>query len=244
MFYPRSPNVRRQSQRTPYHPAATSVSMLLGALLVVGASSVSAAGAEMKVLRGFVSEETLPGIFTFRRCEGSKLLPRPFLLSDLTFDQALFAGIVEVRKSRQDADRPLYVEFRGDGTDKAVSARKFDRAVGHVESCDGATRDVPADATLHAEGDDPAWRFIARPAGARLEVVGEKPIRYPAAPFASPMVAGATRTYDAWSRDDGGSIRIEVIEQMCAHSGKETAYGARVLARVGSRTFEGCAARY
>lgn len=210
----------------------------------IAAGKATAKGPQLAI-RGFVSEETLPGLFSFRRCEGNRLVPRAFMLNDLTPNRLVFSGIVEVRKVRREFDRPLYVELRGQLTDKTVNAQRFGRAVGHVESCADIQSATPAQATLYAEGDDPvAWRFVASNAGARLEIVGEKPIRFPAAAFASPQIQGATRTYDAWSRDDGGSVRIEVSEQICVHGGKEAAYGARMLVRFGSRSFEGCAARY
>jgi uncharacterized membrane protein len=66
----------------------------------------------------------------------------------------------------------------------------------------------------------------------------------PAAPFGSPAADGKMRVYDAWSSQDGGTVRIELTEEMCSDGRSETAYGARVTLRYGSRSFEGCAARF
>jgi uncharacterized membrane protein len=49
---------------------------------------------------------------------------------------------------------------------------------------------------------------------------------------------------DAWSPQDGGSIRLELTEELCSDGRSESAFGARVTLRYGSTTYEGCAARF
>jgi uncharacterized membrane protein len=82
------------------------------------------------------------------------------------------------------------------------------------------------------------------PSGAQLERPGQKPVRFPAAAFAAPAKTPESRVVDAWSPQDGGSIRLELTEQMCSDGRSESAYGARVMLRYGSTTYEGCAARF
>ena len=43
---------------------------------------------------------------------------------------------------------------------------------------------------------------------------------------------------------DGGTVRVELTAEMCSDGRSETAYGAKVVLRYGSRTYEGCAARF
>jgi hypothetical protein len=50
--------------------------------------------------------------------------------------------------------------------------------------------------------------------------------------------------FDAWSSRDGGTIRLEVTEELCLEERTETAYGARVALRYASTSVEGCAARF
>jgi uncharacterized membrane protein len=69
-------------------------------------------------------------------------------------------------------------------------------------------------------------------------------VRFPGAPFKTSAADGKARVYDAWSPQDGGTVRIEFVEEMCSDGRSETAYGARVTLRYGSRSFEGCAARF
>ncbi len=219
---------------------------LLWALVsVLSASAAHTAPPAGEPLQGFVSEETLPGLLTFRRCQAGKLVARPFLVEDVTTNRSVLAGVMAVRQTQMDRDRPLYVEFRGALSDKLVMAQRFERAVGYVESCAAALQVTSADAVLFAEGMDPtSWRFVSNAAGARLLVSGAKPIRFAAKDLANPVVNGATKIYDAWSRLDGGSIRIEITEQACVDPGAETAFGARAVVRSGSRVFEGCAAKF
>jgi uncharacterized membrane protein len=149
-----------------------------------------------------------------------------------------------VRQIMLDPARPLYVEFQGQTSKGVATANQFQRASGQVNSCAAALKGATSNHRLLASGEDPPWKFEATTTSARLDVPGSKPVRFPAATFSSPTMAGQTRIFDAWSAQDGGSIRIEVIEQMCSDGRSETAYGARVVARYGSRSFEGCAARF
>jgi uncharacterized membrane protein len=143
-----------------------------------------------------------------------------------------------------DSGRPLYLEFRGDVAGAVATARQFQRAIGHAESCAAAPKAVAAGTRLLASGEDPPWRFVATPTGAQLQMPGQKPVRFPGASFASPSTNSKARTYDAWSPQDGGTVHVEVVEEMCSDGRSETAYGARVTLRYGSRSFEGCAARF
>ena len=100
---------------------------------------------------------------------------------------------------------------------------------------------------LLAAGEDPTWRFVATAAAATLERPGERAVRFPPGPFnAKPRqdLDGPTRVIDAWSALDGGTVRVELTAQMCSDGRSETAYGAKVALRYGSRTYEGCAARF
>ena len=100
-----------------------------------------------------------------------------------------------------------YVEFVGDGGAGVVTVRQFQRAIGHIASCAGAPKDIAAGTRLHAAGEEGEWRFIASEAGARLELAGRKAVRFPASSF-EPR-PGKTNVFDAWSAQDGGSVRID-----------------------------------
>ncbi len=218
---------------------------LLSVLSVLGVGAAHAAPPVGEPLQGFVSEETLPGLLTFRRCQAGKLVPRPYLVEDTTANRSVLAGVMAVRETQMDRERPLYVEFHGHLSDKLVKAQRFERAIGFVENCAAALQVGTVDAVLFAEGMNPvSWRFVSNAAGARLLAMGAKPIRFAAKDFSAPVVDGATKIYDAWSRLDGGSIRVEITEQACVDPSAETAFGARAVVRSGSRVFEGCAARF
>ncbi len=206
-------------------------------------SALTSATAGAADFRGFASAGPL-GVILFQPCEGKTLSPRTFKVEDNTPDGALMAGIDDVRAIMLNSGRPLYVEFRGDAKGILVTARQFQRAVGTAESCIDAPRDIPASVRFWAQGGDPGWRFVATAQGAQLERPGEKPARFPAAPFLAPSKGEGTRVVDAWSSLDGGTVRVEVTEEMCSDGRSETAYGARVMLRYGSRSYEGCAARF
>jgi hypothetical protein len=201
-----------------------------------------AGGAAAADFRGFVTDGPA-GLLVFQPCRGASPGPRGAGLSDKSPANALTAGVAAVRQVMEDAGRPLYVEFTGDAAGRFVTVRRFQRAIGHVLSCRSAPRDIPEGARLSASGADPQWSFIATPAGGRLEFAG-KSVRFPASAFVGPAKAGRTQTFDAWSPQDGGSVRIEVSEEMCADERAETATGARVMVRYSSTSLEGCAARF
>jgi uncharacterized membrane protein len=85
---------------------------------------------------------------------------------------------------------------------------------------------------------------LSLPPAAQLERPGEKPVRFAASPFLAPFKGEGPRVVDAWSSLDGGTVRVEITEEMCSDGRSETAYGARVMLRYGSRSYEGCAARF
>jgi uncharacterized membrane protein len=194
-------------------------------------------------LRGFASNGP-EGLLFFHACNGAQLSSQMVAVVDKTPDEALTAGTAAVREIMLDSGRPLYVEFRGDVAGKAITARQFHRALGPVETCGAAPKDGAAGARILAVGENPPWRFVMTAAGAKFERIGQKPIRFPAVPFAKAGEDGNVRILDAWSAQDGGTIRVEITEQMCSDGHSETAYGATAFVRVGSRTFEGCAARF
>ena len=78
---------------------------------------------------------------------------------------------------------------------------------------------------------------------ALLELTPGRPVRFPAAAFAAAR-PGRTQVFDAWSVRDGGTVRIEVTEELCVEERSETASGARVTLRYASTSVEGCAARF
>lgn len=191
-------------------------------------------------LRGFASAG--PFGILFQPCEGKKVSARTLKVEDATPDGALSAGIDDVRKIMLDSSRPIYVELRGDVAGLSVTARQFRRALGTIEGC--GTNELAPGTRLLAGGDEPPWRFVLTAAGARFERPGQKTVRFPAAAFANPQKAGTARVFDAWSPQDGGTIRLELAEQMCSDGRSESAYGARATLRFGSQTFAGCAALY
>lgn len=196
-------------------------------------------------LQGFVSEETLPGVLSFRRCQGGKLASLPYLVDDLSANRSLLTGVMAVREAQMNRDRPMYVEFSGVLGDKLVVAHRFERAVGHLESCSVALQASPVGATIFAEGMNPsAWRFVVSNSGARLMLPGEKPLRFESKDFSAPRIEDGKKIYDAWSSFDGGTLHLEITEEPCLEPAAETAFGAQVLLRVGHATYEGCAARF
>lgn len=216
----------------------------LGAILCLGAMSAAAQGSATD-FRGFLLEGVAEQPATFRACGGAALAGPTWRVEDRSPNRALTAGVAAIRKIMYAPERPIYVEFRGQAGGGTVSVQQFHRVVGHVETCKDAPRDVPAGARLWADGSGPRWRFAATAQGAQLQVEGSAPVRFPAAPFAQPAHASeGERTYDAWSPQDGGSIRLVITEGVCHDGSSETATGARAVARIGSRTLEGCAARF
>lgn len=231
-----------------YRAAALAVGWQLAMQAILGMQAAAAQEVPLRAMRGFVSEETLPGLFSFRSCDGTKLAAKVLAVDDKTPGQALFAGIVEVRKVRGKLEQPVYIEFRGRTTSKNVAVTQLQRVVGYVQSCNTPTPPALVGARLYAEGREPMWRFVMTspvvPAGgARLEVQGEKPIRFGPKAFAAPKISGSLRTYEA-AMPGGEPVQVEFVEEMCADSGAETAFGARAVVRAGKRTFEGCAARF
>lgn len=202
-----------------------------------------AGGAAAADFHGFVTDGPA-GLLVFQSCQGAALGPRAAKLSDKSPDTALTAGVAAVRQAMESAGRPLYVEFAGDAAGPVVTVRRFRRAVGHILSCASAPRDIAAGARLHASGADPTWRFVATPEGGRLELTDGKVVRFPASAFNAPRGAGRTQAFDAWSAQDGGTVRIEVTEEVCFVESAETATGARVALRYSSTSVEGCAARF
>lgn len=192
--------------------------------------------------RGFAAAGPM-GVILFQECRGNALAPRVLQVDDQTPEVALASGMNAVRKIMLDPSRPMYVEFSGTSDGKLAVARHFHRAVGAAQTCSDVPA-IPAGATVWATGGDPPWSLVATRGGARLDRPGQPPVRFPAAPFAPPAKPKAQRTIDAWSAVDGGSLRLEITEGMCSDGRSETAYGARALLRVGSMTYEGCAARY
>jgi hypothetical protein len=209
----------------------------LGLLFAV--ATTAAAAAEF---RGFVSDGPA-GLLVFRACRGTVLAGQTFKVSDKSPATALTAGASAVRQVMEDPSRPLYVEFIGESDGKTVTVRRFQRAVGHILACAGMPKDVVPGTTFHASGADTPWRFVATTAGAQLELGPGRTVRFPPAAFV-PAESGRKQVLDAWSSRDGGTIRVEVTEEVCLDEQTETASGARVALRYASTSVEGCAVRF
>jgi hypothetical protein len=205
--------------------------------------SLAVAPAAAADFRGFVTDGPA-GLLVFQPCRGGTLEKSMLKLSDRSPDTALAAGVSAVRQVMEDAERPLYVEFSGDAVANAVTVRRFHRAIGHVLACKAAPKDIPPGTRLHASGADPAWRFVIDGGGGRLELTAGKPVRFPASALATPARTGRTQVFDAWSAQDGGTVHVEVTEEVCLHEPSETAAGARVTLRYTTTSVEGCAARF
>ena len=212
-------------------------------LLLSAPAPVAAATAATADQRGFVSEGIM-GRLLFQRCEAAGLSEQALKLQDKTPDRALGNGVGEVRKTMHEPDRPLYVEFRGEVVESFIHARQFQRAIGHVASCALAPPALPANVQLAVEGGQPTWRLLATPAGTRLEVMGDKPVQFKPVSPSAPNAGDKARVFTAKSVRGEALMRLELTEQPCNDSSTETAYGARVVARVGERVLEGCAARF
>jgi len=213
----------------------------LGATLII----LIPAAALAADFRGFASAGPM-GLILFQECRGNAPAARVVKVEDATQDGAFTAGIEAVRRIMLNAGRPLYVEFSGDASGQAIKARQFQRAVGTFQSCAAAVPIAPG-MQLLATGEGPTWRFAATTGAATLERPGERAVRFPPGPFgAKPRqdLDGTTRVIDAWSALDGGTVRVELTAEMCSDGRSETAYGAKVVLRYGSRTYEGCAARF
>lgn len=193
--------------------------------------------------RGFASPGPL-GVTLFQECRGKAPGRSLVKIDDATPDGVLSAGLDEVRKIMLEPGRPIYMEFRGGLAAGQIKATQFVRAVGTVESCAATLADLPAGTRLWAGGLEPAWQLVVGPREARLERPGMKPVRFPAAPFVAPAGPAVSRTIDAWSSLDGGTVRMETTVQMCSDGSSETAYGVRATLRYGSTTYEGCAAQF
>lgn len=190
-------------------------------------------------LRGFVME-SLSGL-SFTRC-GSKAAAS---VVDKSPDESLQRAVGAVRPVMSQQDRPIYVELRGTLAGNTLTVHRLHRLVGHVADCSSLPTDVPANARLAAVGTEAPWGFTATPTGATFTRLGQPPVRFAAGAFAKPSVVdGASRSFDAWSQQDGGTIRITFTEGLCKDLGGEAVYGAQVTARLGAQTFEGCASRF
>jgi len=193
--------------------------------------------------RGFLSDG-VAGVMLFQRCEAGGRLGAPRVLQDRTPGLVLSAGIAAVQQVRLDADRPLYVEFAGEVAGRAVNARLFRRAVGHLDDCNAVPARAAPRVLLSAYGNTPPWRVLAAPGGTQLDVPGAKPLRFlapqPAAGGADPTV----RMLKARPMRGADELRIEVTDQLCEDAASESAYGARVRITLGQRTLEGCAERF
>lgn len=207
--------------------------------LVAAGTTTAVAAAEF---RGFVTDGPA-GLLVFQPCHGTSLGRQTFKVSDRSPDRALTAGAAAVRQVMEDASRPLYVEFVGEASGNALTVHRFQRAIGHVLACASTPRDIVPGTTLQASGADTGWRFVATSAGAQLDLAPGKTVRFPAAAI-KPTRSGRTQVFDAWSTRDGGTIRVEVTEEMCLEEQTETASGARVTLRYASTSVEGCAARF
>ncbi len=198
------------------------------------------AGAQAADFRGFASPGPL-GVILFSACQGKDPARTVTKIEDATPDSAMSAGLDAVREIMLGAGRPIYVEFRGNPAGKGVKATHFVRAIGTLESCAAALGSLPPRSLFWAGGQEPTWQLVVTPGEARLERSGEKPVRFPATPFAPLAKPAATRVIDAWSPADGGTVRVELVVEMCTDGRSETAYGARATVRYGSTTYEGCA---
>ena len=214
----------------------------MGALLCVGAACATTPSVKSSDLRGFVSDG-IAGALLFQRCEAGGPAATQMLLRDKSAGSLLIAGIGEVRRARQDADQPLYVEFRGDVEEKGATALQFYRAIGHVTSCTSLPA-VQSGVQLLAEGTQPAWRLQATPAGTRLERVGHKPVRFAPIKLTANDSAAKARSYQAAAVAGGERMSLELTEQACNDNAAEAAFGARVTAQWGAQRLEGCAARF
>jgi uncharacterized membrane protein len=212
----------------------------LAAIVLAAAGTMNFAAAAD--FRGFVSDGPA-GLLVFQPCHGASPGRQTFKVSDKTPNTALTAGAWAVRQVMEDASRPLYVEFVGDASGNTLTVRRFQRAIGHVLACASSPRDIVPGTTLQASGADAAWRFVATAAGAQLDLAPGRTVRFPASAF-KPAKSGGTQVFDAWSSRDGGTIRLEVTEELCLEERTETAYGARVALRYASTSVEGCAARF
>jgi uncharacterized membrane protein len=193
--------------------------------------------------RGFASPGPM-GVILFQECLGNKPASRVVKVEDETKDGAFSEGLVAVNKIMLNPGRPIYVEFRGQGSGQLIKAQEFQRAVGTFENC-AAAEPIAAGVNLWAAGD--AWRLTANSSAASFDRPGGRPVRFPVAPFAAKSQDESketTRTIDAWSSLDGGTVRVEITPGLCSDGRSETAYGATAVLRYGSRTYEGCAARF
>lgn len=204
--------------------------------------SAAASAAPAIDQRGFISDGVAGGLL-FQRCDAAGQAAPEVLLLDKTPSASLRAGVREVRQVMLEPGRPLYVEFRGDVAGVTVTARQFQRAIGHVASCAAAPPLLAANVGLFAEGRTPAWRLQSTPAGARLEVAGAKPVQFKTVQLAAAEGGSAARKFNATAAQ-GMAVRLEVTEQACGDSRSETAYGARIVMHLGERLMEGCAARF
>ncbi len=212
---------------------------LLSAALLSGVVARAATPVEQ---RGFVSDGIAGGLY-FQRCEAGGPSATQVLLQDKSPGGVLTAGLSEVRRAMLDADRPVYVEFRGDMAAQVATVRQFYRAVGHVASCT-AVAPLPSGVRLLAEGTQPAWRLQATPAGTRLDRVGRKPVQFAQLTLTTSDAAAKARSYQAAAVAGGERMRLELTEQACNDSAAESAFGARVIAHWGEQRLEGCAARF
>jgi hypothetical protein len=206
------------------------------------AATLTACAASAAEFRGFVSDGPA-GLFVFQACAGTSLSARSVKVADKTPDTALTAAVHAVRGVMEDRARPLYVEFAGETNANVVTVQRFRRAIGHVLACAGAPKDNAAGTRLRVSSAD-GWRFTATATNAQLELEGGKVVRFPASSFAPSSPSAPRRVYDAWSAQDGGTIRVEVAEEVCLEERSETATGARVSLRYGSTSLEGCASHF
>jgi uncharacterized membrane protein len=211
--------------------------------VALSVSTATAAAAAATEQRGFVVDGIAGGLL-FQRCTAAGPAQTYLMLKDKSPDAVLTAGIGEVRRVMRESERPLFVEFKGDVAGTTVTARQFQRAIGHVASCEAAPAALPSSVQLFAEGAQPAWRLQSTASGARLEVVGKKAVQFKAVSLTAADAAKKTRSFSTKASEGSAAMRLELVEQACNDTGSETAYGAKLVAQWGDQRFEGCAARF
>jgi uncharacterized membrane protein len=191
------------------------------------------------LVRGFVQTGDASGVWTVRRCGDTTDVP----VQDKTPGEALTVAVAEIKRTMQDARKPVFVEFQGSVAGAGVLAKRLWRVLGYVADCAEAPDNVAADAKFWASGNEPGWRLVVRGKVATFTQFGGERIAFDAATL-TPQVP--RRTYKAQS--GGTQLTIEIDEELCLDTMAEAAYGARVTATVrnksGSRALKGCAARF
>lgn len=220
------------------HPIAAHVMKAITALTLAGAATAAAQQLDRPpsgTMAGFAKYEF--NKWLFRECppagtSSGTVEALPFI--DATPGGMLFQAIQERWRQSLDPLRGVYVEISGYTETGRVTVTELQRALGWVESCAQRPTNVGPAVVLWAAGNEPSWVFVLEGGSARLQLLGEPALRFPAA---------VARSETALAIDVGppsDRTRIEFGTRLCSDTMSEASFGRSVVVAHRGRLLQGC----